>query len=183
MALFLITGASGTGKTTIAQSLQDRGIWRECVSTTTRKIREKDGEKEGRTYYYISDEEFELTKAQGGFVEHVEYHGNKYAVSVEEVEKKLGKYENVFIIVEYNGYKQIKEKYPDAVGIYLHTSKENCVMNMLKRGDSLEGALERVSTYDEEIKVKKHYDYVVKNLSDRVNGTKAIIRAIVAQNS
>jgi len=81
MAIFLITAPSGAGKTTIAQELQDMGVWEECVSHTTREMRE--GEEEGKTYYYISEEKFKEMCSNGEFAEQVTYHGNYYGISKE----------------------------------------------------------------------------------------------------
>jgi|SRR5690606_21575975 len=179
MAIFLITGASGSGKTSIAQMIQKSGTWQECISTTTRPMR--DGEVEGKTYYYVDKEQFEAMYENGEFAEKVEYDGNLYGITKKEIERVMSKGRHVFIIVEYNGYLQIKEQYPEAIGIFLYMDKEDCMANMLLRGDSLEKATARINTYDEEIVNRKYFDYVIKNVRGKMVSTVQIIRGIITQ--
>lgn len=180
MAIFLITAPSGAGKTTLVHELKRLKIWEECISHTTRPMR--DGEKDGVTYYFMEDGDFADSIELGEFAEYVEYDGHAYGVSKKEIERVLSKNKHVAIIVEYNGYLQIKEKYPDAIGIFVHMSKEDCLANMLLRGDSIEKALKRISTYEKEMKNKGEYDYVVKNVRNRQEYTVSVIRAIISQN-
>lgn len=180
MAIFLITAPSGSGKTTIAQSLQSKGSWEECVSHTTRPMRA--GEEDGVTYYFTERDKFIEMLENGEFAENVEYDGNLYAISKEEIKRVESKNKHVFVIVEYNGYKQMKEIYPDAIGIFLYMSKEDCMANMLLRGDSIENAIKRISTYDEEMKNIDKYDYVVKNVRNKKDWTERIIVGIIHQH-
>ena len=177
MTLFLITAPSGAGKTTLCKKINH---WTECVSHTTRPMR--DGEKDGETYYFVSKEEFNEMDEQGGFAEKVEYDGNYYGVSVNELQSKLKDGKIVYIIVEYDGYKQIKEKYPEAIGIFVYMSKEECMANMLLRGDSLENAISRIEKYDSEMKNRKEYDYVIKNVRDKFLSTTNIMENIISAN-
>lgn len=179
MAIFLITAPSGAGKTTIAQAIAKGGHWEECISHTTRAMR--DGEVEGKTYYFVDREQFAQMDKNGELAERVEYNGNRYAVSKAEIERVLAKGKHVFIIVENDGYNQIKEQYPDAVGIFLHMSKEDCFANMLLRGDTFQGATERIELYDEEMKNSVEYDYVVKNVRYKQRQTEDVFKAIISQ--
>ena len=120
--------------------------------------------------------------SQDKFIERVEYDGNYYGVSVDEVQSKMKNGKQVYIIVEHDGYKQIKEKYPDAVGVFLHMTKEECMANMLLRGDSLESATKRIQKYDSEMENLKEYDYVVKNVRNKFSQTASIITEIVFAN-
>lgn len=179
MAIFLITAPSGAGKTTLAQKIANYGEWQECISHTTRPMR--DGEVEGKTYYYVTREKFAQMDRNGELAERVEYNGNRYAVSKAEIERVLKTGKHVFIIVDNDGYNQIKEQYPDAVGIFLHMSKEDCMANMLLRGDKMEGALSRIELYDDEFKNRVQYDYVIKNVRSKQFETESVIRAIIRQ--
>ena len=179
MAIFLITAPSGAGKTTIAQHLEKVGIWKECISHTTRAMR--NGEVNGETYYFVSKGEFSDMYRNGEFAEFVEYDGNRYGVSKKEIALVLNATKHLFVIVEYNGYKQMKAIYPDAVGIFLYMDKENCMANMLLRGDKLEKAIDRIGTYDDEMKNRNEYDYVIKNVQGQLETTATVIRHIVRQ--
>ena len=177
MALFLITAPSGAGKTTISQEVARRGAWKECISHTTRPIRK--GEVEGKTYYYVSKEEFEAMKDIDMMAEVVTYDGHMYGISKQEISRVQKISRHVFIIVEHEGYKQIKSQYPEAVGIFLYMSKEDCLANMLLRGDTLENAMKRIEKYDSEMKYKVEYDYVIRNIRGHFTNTGNIIANII----
>lgn len=177
--LFLITAPSGSGKTFLSNKLIKDGTWIEGISHTSRKMRE--GEVDGTTYYFTSKEDMETMIYEDKFVEYVEYDGNIYGMSKSEIQRGLANVKPMFIIVEYNGYEQIKSKYPEAIGIFLHMSKEDCMANMLLRGDSLESATKRIGKWDREIHNSIDFDYVVKNVRGKENETSNILRAIVSQ--
>lgn len=179
MAIFLITAPSGSGKTSITHQLKSRGVWEECISHTTRQMR--DGEIDGETYYYVSKEKFEKMLNNDEFAENVSYHGQLYAISKREINKKLEICKHIFIIVEHDGYKQIKAVYPNAVGIFLHMTKEDCVENMLLRGDKSSSIEARISTYEEEMLNRHSYDYVIKNVKNKASETANIVESIVEQ--
>lgn len=179
MTIFLITAPSGSGKTTIAKQISQYNEWGECISTTTRPMR--NGEVDGETYYYVSVDEFERLKKNDEFAEVVEYGGNMYGITKSEIQDKLYDNEHVYIIVEYGGFVQIKKQYPDAVGIFLHMTKEECLANMLLRGDGIENATKRISTYEDEMENSLSYDYVIKNVRNKKQYTVEIIRNIIRQ--
>ena len=181
MTLYLITAPSGAGKTTVAQDVMKQGLWIECISHTTRPMR--DGEVDGVTYHFVDEKTFLHMKKDGKFAEDVMYDGNYYAVSHHEIGQKLEENENVFIIVDFNGYGQVKAMYPDAVGIFLHMSKEDCLANMLLRGDSMENAVRRIGKFDSEMENSGDFDYVIKNVRDRLEYTEVIIRNIIYQHN
>jgi guanylate kinase len=182
MAIFLITAPSGAGKTSVMNYVKTYILpteLGECVSHTTRDMRE--GEVEGETYYFISREYFREMYEEGEFVEVVIYDDNLYGITEEEIKRVQKKYNHVYIIVEFNGYQQIKEIFPDAVGIFLHMSKEDCMANMLLRGDSIKKAEVRISTYEQEMLNRHSYDYVVKNVRGKQDETARIIAGIIRQ--
>lgn len=179
MAIFLITAPSGAGKTTLVKEIQRMRVWQECISHTTRKMRE--GEVEGETYYYVTEEEFTGMSNRNELAERVIYNGNKYGISKDEIKRVTSLGKHVAVIVEYDGYTQMKQAFPDAVGIFIHMSKEDCMANMLLRGDSIENALGRIELYDEEVKNREEYDYVIKNVRDKFFSTSRILRNIAMQ--
>lgn len=179
MAIFLITAPSGAGKTTFVKRLQKSGFWEECISHTTRKMRE--GEKEGVTYYYVNEGRFADMVNKGEFAERVMYNNNHYGVSHDEIIRVMKKGKHVAIIVEYDGFRQIKRLYPEAIGIFLYATKEDCMINMLSRGDKVEDALERIEKYDGEMRNKNDFDYVIKNVRGKADNTVGIFLNIIKQ--
>ena len=106
--LIIIAGGSGTGKTTIEILLSQDPQIVKLVSTTTRPMRE--GETEGKDYYFISKETFQNELEKGRFLEYVIYDGNYYGIHgkvidlILETQKKNG-----VIIVDVEGFRQIKK--------------------------------------------------------------------------
>lgn len=178
--LYLITAPSGCGKTTVARKLAEKGLWKEIVSTTTRKIR--NGEEEGRDYHFIDAKTFITKRDNGEFAEAVSYGGNFYGIENGEIEKALNE-GDAYAIVEYQGFKQIRKKYPDSIGIFIWMEKNYCLANMLLRGDSIEQAVNRIAKYDDEMLDWTKYDYSVKNNHGEIEKTIEFIENIVRTES
>src|SRR5436305_13141936 len=86
--VFVITGPSGVGKGTLIRGLLERVPQLELsVSATTRAPRP--GEHDGRDYHFLTPEEFDRRVAEGGFVEHATYSGNRYGTLRNELERRL----------------------------------------------------------------------------------------------
>ncbi|AZU98873.1 putative guanylate kinase [Bacillus phage pW2] len=181
MALFLITGMSGAGKTSVMDGVRNgmRHKLSECVSHTTRPKR--DGEEDGKAYYFIDETTFQRGLDGGEFAETVIYDGYGYGIAKDEIKHRQAETTHAYIIVNYEGYKQVKEVFPDAIGIFLYTSKEDCMINMLSRGDNLDKANKRIELYDDELKNRNDYDYVIKNVRNKITGTMSIIENIIWQ--
>lgn len=177
--IFIIVGSSGSGKTTIASKLEKLGYWKECISHTTRPMR--NGEVNGKTYYFVYEKEFNSMLGNGEFAESIEYDSNKYGISKRELERLLDSDTDIFIIAENGGFRQIKEQYPDAISIFIHASMEDCIDNMLNRGDTLDSAMRRMNTYYDELSHKSEYDYVIKNIYGKLDETVDIVKNIFFQ--
>jgi guanylate kinase len=163
--LIIIAGGSGTGKTTIESLLaQDPNIIK-LVSTTTRPPRE--GETDGKDYYFISKEEFEVELKKGRFLEHVIYDGNYYGVHGKVIDLILGtQRKNGVIIVDVDGFRQIK-KYCQAKGYnsisywFKAESREKMVEHMRKRGTSEPEIIRRLIIEEKEGKFATEFDYIL----------------------
>lgn len=110
--LMTLSGPSLTGKSSLAQLLEKAGA-KEVVSTTTRAPRE--GEENGKHYWFVSKEEFEKDLALDGFVEHTYFDGNYYGVSKKAVEKVFSEGVPALVVCEVEGVRSIKA-YGDAQG-------------------------------------------------------------------
>ncbi|PLR99525.1 guanylate kinase [Bacillus sp. T33-2] len=170
--LFLISGHSGSGKTTLMKSLMDN----EVISFTTRERR--NGEQEGVDYKFISIDQFNQMKYQNKLIEWVEYSGNFYGIDAEEFESKISTGE-AFCIVDYHGMTQFKAFYPNCCTIFLYTPYKQAYKQMLNRGDAEDKIASRLHTYNEELKNRKHYDYVIRNNSGQFENTRNIIMSII----
>ena len=116
--LIIITGPSGVGKGTVVKELLDRNkdIWL-SISATTRNPRI--GEKDGENYYFISDEKFKDMIDKKEFLEWAQFAGNYYGTPLSTVNEKIEKGFIVLLEIEVEGAKQIKEKFPESLSIFL----------------------------------------------------------------
>ena len=173
--IYVLMGASGSGKTTVGNMLKKFGI-PEIISHTTRAMRE--GEVEGETYYYISKEEFEQIEK----IEAVQYGSNFYCISKMEIENKFKGNEKLFVICDVNGMEQVKNSYPEqVVVIYLYTSLEEMERRMRVRGDSEENIQQRLIYANEtnELDNGKYADHRIENRD--LEQTKRQVMDIVLQ--
>ena len=173
----IISGPSGVGKGTICNILlKELNAWY-SVSMTTRNRRE--GEVDGVNYYFISKEEFKKRIDEGKLLEYNVYNGNYYGTPKEKVLEKLDEGNNVFLEIDVNGAKNIKDIFPNALLIYIAPpSIEDLKSRLIDRGtENLETIENRIKIAEEELKQIEFYDYVVvnDNLEDAVSKVRNII--------
>ena len=162
--LIVYTGASGVGKGTIMKELLRKNPnLRLSVSATTRAPRE--GEVDGREYYFVSPERFDEMIAEDGFLEHAEYVGNKYGTPKEAVFRMLDQGLDVILEIEVKGFLQVKQACPDCVTIFIAPpSYEELESRLRGRGTETEEVVaKRLNTAREELQSQNLFDYVVVN--------------------
>ena len=178
--LIIITGPSGVGKGTVVKELldKDKDIWL-SVSATTRSPRM--GEKNGENYYFISDEKFKDMIDKKEFLEWAKFAGNYYGTPLSSVNEKIEMGFIVLLEIEVEGAKQIKEKFPEALSIFLlPPSKEELEKRIRKRGTEKEDAInKRLSRANFEIASSDKFDFVLTNydVNETVKGVFKIIRS------
>ena len=162
--LIIITGPSGVGKGTIVKEIleKDRDIWL-SISATTRNPRI--GEKHGENYYFMSDERFKDMIEKKEFLEWAQFAGNYYGTPLSTVNEKIEKGFIVLLEIEVEGAKQIKEKFPEALSIFLlPPSKAELEKRIRNRGTEKEEAIDRrLSRADYEIASSDEFDFVLTN--------------------
>ena len=176
--LFVLSGPSGVGKNTVLDELfKDFDEVSYSVSATTRERRE--GEVEGENYFFISEEKFKDIEADDGFIESAVVHGHYYGTPKKFVDKKLDKGEDIILEIDTQGAKQVREKYPEAVYIFLlPPSLEVLEKRLDKRGSENNKSKNiRLKNARQELKEVHNYDYEVinDNLSDTVKEIRKII--------
>ena len=162
--LIVFAGASGVGKgTMMKRMLQKNENCRLSVSATTRAPRQ--GEQNGREYYFVTREEFEKLIKENGFLEYAEYVGNFYGTPKKPVFDMLDQGIDVFLEIELKGFLQIKEACPDCVSIFvIPPSFEELQLRLQGRGtESEEVIAERLKTAEKELEHQHLFDYVVVN--------------------
>lgn len=104
-AVIILVGPSCSGKSFLSQRLMSTGLIGESVSTTTRAPRS--GEVDGVHYHFINDEEFQVKKSNGEFIETIEFSGKKYGVTADEFKKLFEKGMTPLVVAEPNGAEQV----------------------------------------------------------------------------
>lgn len=163
--LIVLSGPSGVGKGTVRKAIfeSDDNDFQYSISMTTRPKRV--GEVEGVDYYFRSREEFEQMIADGEMLEYAEYVGNYYGTPLSYVNQTLDEGKDVFLEIEVQGAKQVKEKVPDGVFIFLTPPDlSELKARIVNRGtDADEVIEERMKIAREEIEMMALYDYAVVN--------------------
>ncbi|WP_411676655.1 guanylate kinase [Caproicibacter sp.] len=176
--LLILSGPSGTGKGTVVKNLMagNPGI-RFSVSATTRAPRP--GETDGKEYFFLTRERFHEITADGKMLENAEYCGNCYGTPLTPILEWTAQGLDVVLDIEVQGGAQVKQKRPDAVGIFiLPPSLQELEHRLRQRGTETEEVIRgRLQAARREIQAAVHYDYIVIN--DTVESAVAQIQAII----
>ena len=162
--LIVISGFSGAGKgTLIKKLLEAHDNYTLSVSMTTRAPRE--GEEDGKAYFFRTEQEFLDLAEKGGFLEHAAYCGNRYGTPKRFVEEQLEAGRDVLLEIEMQGALQVKEHFGDALLIYVVTPSAGDLSRRLTgRGtESKEDVERRLKRAVEESYGVGAYEYVVVN--------------------
>lgn len=176
--LIVVSGASGTGKGTVCKKLlSELPDVHYSISATTRQPRQ--GEVDGREYYFLSRDEFQAWIADGKFLEFAEVYGNFYGTPLTKIEERLNRGEDVLLEIDVQGALNVKRKCPDGVYIFLlPPSLDELKRRIEGRGSETPDSLKRrLQNAVAEIQIGREYDYAVVN--DTVDKAVAQIKAIL----
>ena len=166
--LFVFSGPSGVGKGTLKAKLFEEFADRIAysVSATTRGPRE--GEVDGKDYFFISSQEFERRVKNNEFLEHAEFAGNCYGTPRAYVEKLLDSGMNVVLEIDVQGALQVMKSMPECVSVFiLPPSFEELEHRLRGRGTETEEKVrERLETAKRELPYAPRYDYQIVNGGD-----------------
>lgn len=178
--LIIISSPSGGGKgTLIKEVLRSVPDLTYSISYTTRSIR--DGEEDGREYFFVSKEDFEHRQTEGEFLEYALVHGNYYGTSLTQVERVMDSGKDVLLEIDVQGSSILHEKMPDAVSIFILPPSFPVLQSRLTlRATESSGDLRiRLTNSFSEVREYEAFKYVVLNedIAVAANDLRTIIRA------
>ena len=162
--LFIVSAASGTGKTTLVKALlKNCDILSVSISHTTRPIRV--GELDTVHYHFTSKDSFVEMIGNGAFLEHAEVFGNYYGTALSTVESTLRQDHDIILEIDWQGAQQVRRLYPNAVSIFIIPPSRAALRNRLQaRGqDSDEVITQRLNGAIADMSHFIEFDFVVIN--------------------
>ena len=179
--IFVISAASGTGKTTlIARLLQHHSDIRVSVSHTTRAPRR--GEENGKHYHFVSVPEFERMIEEGQFVEYAKVYGNYYGTSTQSLESLTRQGVDVILEIDTQGAEQIRRQLPQAYSIFIAPPSLATLEQRLNQraADATQVIAVRLAEARNEIEQARLFDYLVVN-DDLTAAEAALLHIIKSQ--
>lgn len=178
--LFVLSGPSGTGKSTVVQRLvESHEHIRLSISATTRAPR--DYETHGQEYFFLTKEEFEGRIERGEMLEYACYNGNFYGTPLDKVEQWLEEGFDVMLEIEVQGARQVKARMPNAILMFLVPPSMAEAEQRLRgrNSESDETFRARIEVSRDELAQAQYYDYVIVNttVEDTICDIETILRA------
>ena len=178
--LTVISGFSGAGKGTVVKQLLQEYDYGLSISATARSPRE--GEQDGREYFFKTKEEFEKMIREHQLIEYAQYVGNYYGTPKEYVVQQLEQGKDVILEIEMQGALRVREILPEVNLIFLTPpTVDELERRLVSRGtETAEVIRERMARAKEESAYMKEYDYVVINddLDECVENVHQLIRSL-----
>jgi len=180
--LFIITGTSAVGKTSIAELVLKKN--KKMVRSLTFTDRPRRGqEKDGRDYHFISPAEFKKKIARSGFLEWANNYGHRYGTDKKQIAKLLGQGKNVLVVIDIKGALNIKKQRPKAITIFiLPESINQLAARFKKRHDTSPADVKkRLKIARWELVQSPKCDYQIVNPEGQINSAvKAVLEVIKA---
>jgi guanylate kinase len=181
--IFVITAPSGTGKTTIINSVRKnvRGVGY-SISHTTRRPRE--GEVNGYHYYFVDRVEFENMIGAHELLEWAVVYDQRYGTSISSVSSELSSGKDLLMDLDIQGAVEIKRRFPESLSIFILPPSMEILEERLKRrstNDKTDIDL-RMKKAIEEIQGCRDYDFIIVN-DDLDQAEKEIEAIIIAQRA
>jgi len=172
--IVVLSGPSGSGKSSVIQGIQEKENCSLVVSTTTRSPRP--GEIDGIDYHFTSRESFQDLMETGEFIEYMEFNGNLYGVKKSYLHVHVEGDKTIILDLSCSGARKVKEIYEDATLIFLlPPSYQVARQRLLSRGMTHEEIVLREQDDDSPLSEARFYDLLVVNRTDRLEETTSTI--------
>ena len=176
--LIVVSGPSGAGKDTLIRAALEAIPELALIASATTRI-PREGEGEGIDHVFLSREEFERWIEEDRLLEWAEYSGNLYGTPKQSVEELLESGRSVILRIELKGARQIKERRPDAVMVFVRApSLEETRRRLESRATETSESVEsRMATAIREVAARDEFDYEVVN-GDREQAERDMIETL-----
>jgi guanylate kinase len=179
-SLFIVTAPSGAGKTSLVKALLDALTGIEVsTSYTTRAPRA--GEQNGVHYRFVDVPTFERMIGENAFLEHARVFGNYYGTARATVAAKLALGTDIILEIDWQGARQVRKLFPDAVGVFILPPSRAVLEQRLRdrKTDAAEVIARRLSEAVIEVSHHDEFDYVVVNddFAVALDELKSIVKA------
>ncbi|HZT91218.1 MAG TPA: guanylate kinase [Gaiellaceae bacterium] len=175
--VFVVTGPSGAGKGTLIQMVLPRfDSLALAVSATTRERRP--GELDGVHYWFLTPNEFQQRVDDGGFLEYVDYVGNRYGTLRSEIDRLRAAGKAPLLELETEGALRVKRRVPGAVTIFVTAPVDELERRLRARATESSGDIDdRIAKAREQLKERDLFDVVIEN-DDRERAASALAAVI-----
>ena len=178
----IVSGPSGAGKTSVVKGLLEDGSLPLCLSVSVTTRPPRPGERDGVDYYFMDDDEFQLRRKRGDFLECFEVFGRGYWYGTlkSAVDSVIDTGNSVLLEIDVNGMQQVIEVYPDAVTIFVRTSSLEELEQRLRarKTENDETIRARLKVAKHEWQFKDHYQHDIVN--DELGATVDHIRQLLS---
>ena len=162
--MIIVAGPSAVGKSTfVSQAILELPQLEDTKTFTTRKMRE--GEVEGDPYHHVSEERFQKLLEDGYFVEWAKVHDNHYGTPNHQLHEAWDRGKTIIMDVDIQGAKTFKEKFPQALSLFIHPPSFDVLRQRLEARDG-KGARDlelRLRNASFEITQSKDFDVEITN--------------------
>ncbi len=178
--LIVISGPSGVGKDSVVQGLKERGLPVHFVVTATTRPR-RDGEVEGKDYFFVSKEEFAHMIETQELIEFAFVYNDYKGIPKAQVRQALISGQDVLMRLDVQGAATVRRLAPEAILIFLTTRNEEELVNRLKnrKSENPEELSLRIATARQELKRVDEFDYVIVNSDGCLDATVETVMAII----
>ena len=178
--LIVISGPSGVGKDAVIAEMKKRDLpFHFVITATTRPPRP--GEKHGKDYFFLSDEEFKSMIDNDELLEYAIVYDDYKGIPKTQVQEALDSGKNVVMRIDVQGAETIRSLVNDALLIFLTTKdEEELIKRLTSRNTETKKELEtRINTVREELKKLPVFDYLIQNRENQLDKTVDIIEDII----
>ncbi|MGM9947470.1 guanylate kinase [Floccifex sp.] len=180
--LIIISGPSGVGKGTVRKYFETNSALNLAYSTSMTTRSPRNGEIDGKDYFFVSRETFLKAVDNGELLEYAEFVGNYYGTPLKEVNRLRDSGKNVLLEIEVQGAKQVQEKCPDAISIFIIPPSIEELEKRIRgrKSEAEEIVQQRLAKAEKEMKLMNQYKYIVCNDDPKLAAN--LIETIILRN-